>query len=94
MVLIVVVNTHKHYSYYNLLILNKLYTISDISNEVLNSISEVLPIVFSRFQDLKSQSYVKEFVKVLMVSKPEACLTNFTSILVEYVKTFPHLNIS
>jgi len=94
MVLIVVINTHKRYSYYNLLILNKLYSISDISNEVLNSITEVLPIVFSRYQDLKSQSYVKEFVKVLMVSKPEACLINFTPILAEYVNTFPHLNIS
>jgi len=68
--------------------------ISDISNEVWNSISEVLPIVFSRYQDLKSQSYFKDFVQVLMVSKPEACLINFTPILVEYVNIFPHLNIS
>lgn len=67
---------------------------SNISNEVWNSISEVLPIVFSRYQDLKSQSYFKDFVKVLMVSKPEKCLINFTPILVEYVNTFPHLNIS
>jgi len=82
-------------THYNLLKLNyKLYIISDISNEVLNSIGNVLPIVFSRYQDLKSQSYVKEFVKALMISKPEACLINFTPILAEYVNTFPHLNIS
>lgn len=71
-----------------------LFQISDISNDVWNSISEALLIVLSRYQDLKSQSYVKEFVKVLVVSKPEACLTNLTPILMEYINTFLHLNIS
>lgn len=51
-------------------------------------------IVLSRYQDLKSQSYVKEFIKVLMVSKPEACLVNLTPILTEYVNNYPHFNIS
>lgn len=71
-----------------------LFKISDISNDVWNSISETLLIVLSRYQDLKSQSYVKEFVKVLIVSKPEPCLTNLTPILMEYINTFPQLNIS
>jgi len=83
--------TYKNINYLRLYNLPK---ISDISNDVWNSINEALPIVFSRYQDLKSQSYVKEFVKVLMVSKPEACLINLTPILVEYVNQFPHLNIS
>lgn len=51
-------------------------------------------IVLSRYQDLKSQSYVKEFVKVLMISKPEACLINLTPILSEFINKFPHVNIS
>lgn len=74
--------------------INILSTISDISNDVWNSISETLPIVLSRYQDLKSQSYVKEFIKVLMISKPEACLVNLTPILAEYVNQYPHFNIS
>lgn len=71
-----------------------LFNISDISNDVWSSINETLPIVLSRYQDLKSQSYVKDFVKVLMVSKPDVCLINLTPILVEYVNQFPHINIS
>jgi len=67
---------------------------SDISNDVWSIISEALTIVLNRYQDLKSQSYVKEFVKVLVVSKPEACLVNLTPILTEHVNQFPHSNIT
>lgn len=71
-----------------------MFKISDFSTDVWNIIGETMPIILSRYQDLKSQSYVKEFIKLLAVSKQEACLINLTPIMAEHVNTFPHLNIS
>lgn len=74
--------------------IKSVFKILDISNEVWININEALLIVLSRYQDLKSQSYVKEFIKILMISKPEAALINLTPILTDYVNKFPHFNIS
>lgn len=67
---------------------------SDFSNDAWSNISKALIIVLNCYQDLKSQSYVKEFIRVLMASKSETCLTNLTPILTEYVNQFPRSNIS
>lgn len=71
-----------------------LFLVTDMSIEVWNNIIEALLIVLSRYHDLKSQSYVKEFVKILMTSQPEASLLNLSPVLAEYVKNFPRFNIS
>lgn len=71
-----------------------MYIILDISNDAWTIISESLLIVLCRYQDLKSQSYVKEFVKVLIFTKPDACLINLTPMFIEYVNKFLHYNIS
>ncbi|XP_050428073.1 eIF-2-alpha kinase activator GCN1 isoform X2 [Adelges cooleyi] len=67
---------------------------SNLTDDVWSNFSETLLVAFSRYQDLTSQSYVKEFMKILMVSKPKSCIIHLTPILVDYINHFPRQNIS
>ncbi|XP_050533442.1 eIF-2-alpha kinase activator GCN1 isoform X2 [Daktulosphaira vitifoliae] len=69
-------------------------TKSNVGDDIWLYIGESLLIALSRYQDLKSQSYVKEFMKTLMKSKSESCVINLTPLLIHYVKNFPQINIS